>query len=261
MRPNASSEAGAERRHAGREGGQAHDIAAVVLAARGGASLERSLASVGWAAERVVLDPAARLEGEALPRGVVRGRLDPGSLTRSPWLLLLMEDEVATPALAAAAAAAVGAAAGRVAFRIPVEVTGFGARLRPRGAPVRLATREGARLRFHAAFGADLAPGAGRVGRLGTPIVTSDPGSVAEALLQLDADGAALAALLRAEAIRPRLRHLLLPPVAAAASRLSARAAEHARWARWALTVFAGYRALVAYAKLWEMRQAEGVDG
>jgi hypothetical protein len=254
MRPNASSDTR-------REGGHAGEIGAVVLAARGGASLERSLASVGWAAERVVLDPATRLAAEALPAGVVRGGLDPGALTRSPWLLLLMEDEVATPALATAAAAAVGAAEGRVAFRIPIEVSGFGARLRPRSAPVRLATREGARLRFHAAFGADLVPGTGRVGRLEPPIVASDPGSVAEALEQLDADGTALAALLRAEAVRPRLRHLLLPPVAAAASRLAARAGARARWARWALTVFAGYRALVAYAKLWEMRRAEGVDG
>jgi hypothetical protein len=244
MRPNASS-----------------DIGAVVLAARGGASLERALASVGWAAERVVLDAAERLEGEVLPAGVVRGGLDPGSLTRSPWLLLLMEGEVATPALAAAAAAAVGAADGRVAFRIPIELAGFGARLRPRTAPVRLARREGARLRFHAAFGADMVAGTGRVGRLAPPILATDPGSVAEALQQLDADGAALAAVLRADAVRPRLRHLVLPPVTAAASRLSAHVAAHARWARWALTVFAGYRALVAYAKLWEIRQAEGVDG
>ena len=37
------------------------DVTAIVLGALGGVRLERSLASVAWAAERIVLDPAAGL--------------------------------------------------------------------------------------------------------------------------------------------------------------------------------------------------------
>jgi hypothetical protein len=233
-------------------------IAALVLAARGGPTLARALASVEWASERVVLDPTRRLAEQGLPEGVRRGGLDPAAATTAPWLLLLMEHEVATPDVAAAVERAVREPGDRAGFRVPIEVAGFGARLRPFGAPVRLAARAGARLGFHAVFGAALVPEGRRLGRLRAPLVAGDPSTITQALEQLDADGAALAAILRARRVRPRIRHLLLGSTAAAAFHLTAPARARARFARWALTVFAGYRAMLAYAKLWEIRRAEG---
>src|SRR5207249_2756964 len=46
------------------------DVAAVVLASRGGARLASALDGVAWAGERIVLDPAGRLGAERLPDGV-----------------------------------------------------------------------------------------------------------------------------------------------------------------------------------------------
>jgi hypothetical protein len=74
-------------------------VAAMVLASRGGARLERALASVAWADERLVLDPTGRLTEETLPAGVRRARA--AADADAPWLLLLEEHEVVSPALAA----------------------------------------------------------------------------------------------------------------------------------------------------------------
>src|SRR5439155_900343 len=134
-------------------------VAAVVLASGGGARLASALASVAWAGERIVLDPAARLTREPLPRGV----------------------------------------------------------------------------RLHA----------GVAERLG------------EAVEHLDAQATTLAALLAERRCRPRLWHLVLGPLAAGGHTLVARPVRQRGSARWFLAVLAGYRAAVAYAKLWERRRAE----
>ena len=99
----------------------AADVAAVVLGARGGARLARALASVGWAGERIVIDPAGRLGAATLPPGVRRleSPLDLAGATEARWLLLLREDEVAPPGLAAAVVdATVSGAAGGSGPRI-----------------------------------------------------------------------------------------------------------------------------------------------
>src|SRR5262245_53327912 len=79
-------------------------VLAVVVATRGGKTLAAALDSVAWAAERAVLDPGGQVSGSALPAGVRLGR-DVGavaSLGQAPWVLLLAEEETATPALRAA---------------------------------------------------------------------------------------------------------------------------------------------------------------
>lgn len=230
-------------------------VAAVVVGARGGERLARTLASVAWAADRVVLDPAGRLAAASVPPGVRThtGPMHPSDVATAPWLLLLEEDEVVSPRLVEAIALAVGAAAGPRPYRIPLEIRSFGARLRPRGAPLRLAPRDGARLAVAAGASIELRSTHGRPGRLRVPLHAGRAATLAEAVVDLDADATALAAVLHAGAVRARWVRLALAPLVAGGRVLAGRSVERVPWARWILGVFAGYRALVTHAKLWEL--------
>ena len=230
-------------------------VAAVVLASRGGARLGRALDSVAWAAERIVLDPGGRTGAEPLPDDVRRGG-DPTEVASAPWLLLLEEHETVSRPLAAAIAAAVERPAA-TAYRIPQEVTAFGVTLRPRRAPVRLACRSDARLALRSGLALELAFDGPGAPRLSEPLLTNGAPTLAAAVEDLDAQATTLAVLLHARRVRPRLRHLVVPPLVAGARALAARSARGGFWGRWTLAVLGGYRVLVAYAKLWEMRRDE----
>jgi len=230
-------------------------VAAVVLASRGGPRLEAALASVAWAPERIVLDPARHLGDRPLPTGVRRAH-DVADAA-APWLLLLEEHEVVPPGLAARVAETVAAPGRFAAFRIGLEVHAFGATFWPPGAPVRLVRSPGARLRLGRGLVAELRVAGGDLGRLPDRLVAQGADSLAAAVENLDADAATLAALLARRRVRPGLRHLVLPPLAAAARPLAARGSwGHVRL-RWILGVLEGYRALLAWAKVWELRLAE----
>jgi hypothetical protein len=230
-------------------------VAAVVLASRGGARLEAALGSVAWAPERIVLDPARRLDGRPLPTGVRRGH----NLAEAwaPWLLLLEEHESVPPELAARIAETVAAPGRFAAFRIGIEVHAFGATFRPPGAPVRLVRSPGARVDLGRGVVTELRPAGGEVGRLSDRLVAQAADSLAAAVENLDADAATLAALLARRRVRPGLRHLVLPPLAAAFRPLAARGSWRRVRLRWILCVLEGYRALLAWAKVWELRLAE----
>src|SRR5579883_283004 len=221
-------------------------------AARAGARLDHALDSVAWAAERLVLDPAASVGG-ALPADVRRiARADAvGEHARAPWLLLLREDEVVPPALAAEIA---GAVAGPPrAYRIAEELVGPQGRLRPRGATVRLAPRAGARVVLGAGLALGLAsdvPG----GRLRAPIART-LGDLAAAVEQLDAASTALAHLLAAAEVPARGRRLLAAAARTGARVLGGRAGGRLGWGRWILAVLAAYELVAAYAKLWELER------
>ena len=229
-------------------------VAAMVLASHGGARLERALASVAWADERLVIDPAGRLTEEALPPGVRRARA--AADADAPWLLLLEEHEVVSPALAASVRA-VATDDAPSAYRIPREAHVFDARFHLRGAPIRLA-RAGARVRLRRDLALELRPAAGRAGRLRTPVIARGAESFARAVDELDADATTLAALLQAARVRPTLWRLATAPTLAGARALGARGPVRRFRRRWTLAVFAAYRVMVAYAKLWEMDRAEG---
>jgi hypothetical protein len=236
--------------------GAVPEVTALVLGSRGGARLNRALASVAWTGDRIVLDPAGRLGEEPLPPSV-RRLVDAAracEVTRAPWLLLLQEDEVTPPALAAAVGAEVRGATPRMAYRIPRQLRALGATLRV-GAPVRLARGPGARLRLTAALTVELRAASGRPGRLAAHLEAWGAPSLAEAVQDVEAEAAAYAELLRAQGVRPRLHRLMVAPIVAAGGLLSARAAARLPWARWSLAVLAGYRPAVAYAKLWELRR------
>jgi hypothetical protein len=235
------------------------EVCAVVLGSRGGGRLARALASVAWAGERVVLDPANRLAAEEVPAGVRRERGPrPADVTRAPWLLLLDEDETVPPALAAAVAEAIRAEASCPAYRIAQEVHALGARLRPRRDSVRLARRDGARL----ALGRGLAPAlsaSGTPGQLTGALEKEGAASLGEAVDDLDAYAGMLAALLDDAGARPGIRTSVMAFLAASGRVLWARGTAPRCWSRWSLALLAGYRAMVAYAKLWELRWTSGV--
>jgi len=230
-------------------------VAAIVLASRGGPRLERALASVAWARERVVLDPARRLGGQVLPRDVG----DSLASTSSPWLLLLEEQEAVPSALADVIVRAVEQPAPG-AYRIGQDLETFGVTVRLPGAPVRLARRAGARLRLGAGLRLELEAAAGQVGRLEERLLAAGADSLAGALEDLDAHARALAALLHAEGASPRIRHLAFAPLLPGARALVAPGAGRGLWPRWPIAVLAGYRTAVAYAKLWEIRRMEGAQ-
>jgi hypothetical protein len=234
-------------------------LAAAVLAAMGGARLERTLASVGWARERIVVDPAARLDGRSLPadvRHVVRPA-GPAELGSAEWLLLLLEGEVARPGLGDALEQALGEARGPRAFGVAVELQALGARWTPRRPPVRVAARATARLVVRdgrpelARRGAILAgafPG----------IVAEPPASLEDAVQALDAECGALAAWLGGS-VHVGVGQLVLPPLATVVRTLAAGGRSVRPWARWVAAVFAGYRALLVPAKVWELRQRAAI--
>src|SRR5438034_143411 len=189
------------------------DVAAVVLASRGGARLASALDGVAWAGERIVLDPAGRLGAEPLPDGV-RWAEEPAEAARAAWLLLVEEHEAVRPSLVAAIASALEAPGAR-AYRIAQEVIAFGTTLRLRHAPVRLARRDGVRLRLRTGLTPELAAGGGRAPRLPERLATNAVPTLAAAVEELDAQAATLAALLHARRVRPRAWHLVVPPLAA----------------------------------------------
>lgn len=229
-------------------------VAAIVVSS-GGARLVRALASVAWAGERIVCDPAGLLEIEQLPAGVRRvGAIEPADATEAPWLFLMLEDEIASPALAAAIAKVVDDPRSRAAYRLRLELVTFGARLSPRARPVRLAKRSGARLVLRAGLSVEMQSAEGRPGELPVALLSGCVESLSEAVDHLDAEGSTLAAWLQVRAVEPGLARLACSSFTAGARMLAARGSGDA-WARWSLAMLAAYRPLVAYAKLWELGQ------
>ena len=232
------------------------DVTAIVLAASGGVRLERSLASVEWAAERIVLDPAARIDARAVPAGVrhVARAADLAELGAAPWLLLLLEGEVASSRLGEALAGVSGAEA----FGVPLEVHGIDAHWTPRRAPIRLAARAAVRLVVRDGR-PELAGRGGGLGAGGARIVAEAAPSLEDAVQTLDAECGAVAAWLAAGPARVRLHQLVLPPLAAMLRAMAAPGGSARPWARWVAAVFAGYRALLVPAKVWELRQGAAI--
>ena len=222
----------------------------------GGARLERSLASVAWAPERIVLDPAARLDGRGLPRDVrhVTRAAPLAELGSADWLLLLLEGEAALPTLADACGALSADAPRPQAFAVAVEMHALAGSWTPRRAPVRLALRAGAELVVRDGR-PELAARGTPLGTAAAALVGEPPPSLEFAVQALDAESASLAAWLHARGLRVGVRHLLGPPLAAAGRVLAARGSSTRPWARWVAAVFAGYRALLVPAKVWELRQ------
>jgi hypothetical protein len=234
-------------------------VAAAVLASQGGPRLHAALASVAWASERIVIDPARRLEAQTLPAGVRRAG-EPADVAEAPWLLLVEEHELVPRSLAATIAETVDSPGALPAYRIGQEVRAFGTTFHPVGAPVRLVRTGGARLALGPGLAAQLRASRRHAGRLRNRFLVPGATSFAAAVDEIDADAAALAALLARRRVQPRLWHLVVPPLIAGARALAA----HGPWRgvrplrqRWTLTVLGGYRVLLAYAKLWEIRQAE----
>ena len=234
----------------------ASGVTAIVLAARGGARLARAAASVAWADERIVWDPAARLEAAAAPSGAryATGAHAIATLGTARWILVLEEEEALDAGAAAVIVAATAAGSTPAAYRFARTVEAFGCTLRVGGAPVRLARRTDARLAFGPGLGVRIAT-PGPTARLGTTIHALRAARVGDALDDLDADGAALAALLHAGGRRARRRSMVTAPLAAGARLLFARAGNGLGWGRWIASALGGYRAMVAYAKLWEVER------
>jgi len=229
-------------------------VVAVVLAGRGGARLEGTLA--GLPPGSLVLDPASRCTEGTLPPGFCRiGRPDALAGLSATWLLLMQEGERLTPALSEDI---VRATAGTTAsaYRVPLEVEAFGGHLRLPGAPVRLVRREHAHLALDRGLqlGFRMERQTPTLG--GTLVVAAAPG-LSDAVANLEADAAALASLLFHCGRRPTLARMLGSPLAASARVAFARANRPLGWGRWILGVFAGYRTVVIWAKLWELRRTQ----
>ena len=106
--------------------------------------------------------------------------------------------------------------------------------------------------------------GSRRARRCGSWCATDVPSSQGAASLEdavqtLDAECGAVAAWLAAGPARVRLHQLVLPPLAAMLRAMAAPGGSARPWARWVAAVFAGYRALLVPAKVWEVRQRAAI--
>jgi hypothetical protein len=234
-------------------------VAAVVLASRGGLRLERTLASVAWAAERVVLTTprAAALDtlGEDVRRAVAT--TDLRTMTQQRWLLFLVEGEVVEPALAAAVAAAASGDDG--AYRVPLEVRALGVTLQPPAAPIRLVPAAAARLVLRPRPALALAATRHPTRRLDARLALVGAAALADAIADLDADAAVLGALLHASGRRAGVGRAAVAACGALAPLLRARSVRRTAWGRWRIGVTAAYGLIVSYAKAWELARAEGL--
>jgi len=232
-------------------------VLAVVVATRGGTMLDAALASVGWAAERAVLDPAGQVPASALPAGVRLGR-DVGavaSLGQAPWMLLLGEEETASPALSVAVGGTLPG--GPEAARPRLEVAMLGLRFALRHRPVRLARREHSRIVLDRALELALAGAPGPEVQLDAELRLDRGCSVAAAVDALEPDSRARAALLAQLGVHPSAATLIVAPLVALGRVLRARVAERAGLARWICAVFAAYRVVLTHARVWEWRHAQ----
>ncbi len=244
---------------------RASDVTAVVVAAHGGARLERALDGVRWAGDCVVLDPTGRFGDATLPAGVRHEpRLDLEATVHTGWMLLVQENERVGAELAAAIGTLPSAPGARRAYRVVQTVEGFGARWRPRRAPVRVARREGVRLAVTRAGGLALDTPERQPGRLEGGLIVHVAPSLAATVDEMSADGSVVAAVLAAQAVRARFGRSILAAVAAGARMLSARRLRGAlpgpapwREGRWCLAFLASYQALLVYAKLWERTECD----
>jgi hypothetical protein len=140
------------------------------------------------------------------------------------------------------------------AHRVPVVCEAFGSRLRLAGSAVRLAhglpavrTRLGGEI--------ELATATAARPLAGVAVVRFLPPLPREAVDELNADATALAALAAAGGVRARALRLPLGGVVGGGRVLLGRASARLGWGRWIAAGLAGYRALLAEAKLWEREQ------
>jgi hypothetical protein len=231
-------------------------VLAVVVATRGGTRLAGALASVAWAAERAVLDPLGDVAASDLPPGVRLGHdvAAMAALGDAPWLLVLGEEEVATPALEAAVAAAV---TGVPSAWCPVlELQTLGVCFARRRAAARLAPRGDSRLTLDRALELALVAPL-PVRRLPAAVRAERGTSISDAVDALLPESRARAALLAQLRRRPGAAGLAAAPLLALARVVGAHASEPAGLGRWIAAVFAAYRVVLTHARLWEWRHAQ----
>jgi hypothetical protein len=230
-------------------------IAAVVLPARGGTHLARSLESLAWADERAVVAlGSAALD---LPAGI-RTIDDPTRMqTTSAWVLLLTEDERLEPGGGDGLRAALATAAGDEVFALACVVTALDLRVRLGGAVARLAPR-GTPLVVRPGLDVEFARGSHPIRPLDVAIVRSRGTTLDDAVELLGAEATTLASLVDRSVGQGR--GILWQPLVAATRTLTGRAQGRLGLGRFVLAVLEGYRVVVAYAKLWERRREQVVE-
>jgi hypothetical protein len=232
-------------------------VLAVVVATRGGSCLDPVLASLGWAAERAVLDPTDTLVPAALPPGVLLARGFPAlpSLGTSPWLLLVTEEEIAPPEMAGAVGRAIAGPAGPWRLRFRIET--LGVILLQRDGPVRLAPRVQCRIGLDGALELALEGAAGGGGHLDAALRVRRGDSVGAAADALEPESRARMAILARTGAAPGTAVLGIAPLRALGRVLGARASGPSGMARWIAAVLAAYRVVLTHALLWEWQRAQ----
>jgi hypothetical protein len=100
----------------------------------------------------------------------------------------------------------------------------------------------------------------GAPGRLSVALEGHGADSLGDAVEELDAYADVVAALLAAAGSDTGIGASVRAFVGAGARMLCARGAAPRPWSRWSLAVLAGYRAMVAHGKLWEVRFTRGAE-
>jgi len=228
---------------------------AVVVATRGGRELARALEAVAWAAERAVLDPGGIVAPERVPSGVrhLARTLELEGAGSMPSVVLVGEDETLSDALVETLARNLAGGA-PATLAIAHQLRGFGAELALPGARVRVAPRAGSRIQLDRALMLGVTS-TERAVRAPAPLLHAVP-PMDDVVQALDADSTLLGFILDASKARPRIAAVMVAALMGSGRVLLARARGRVGLARWVLAVLAAYRALLAYAKLWERRRA-----
>jgi hypothetical protein len=224
-------------------------LTALIVASRGGPALQQTVEAVAFARRRCVIDPAGVLGATETSAAI-----EPWTpAAAAGWVLLLVEGEFLS-AGAAGVLDEVTRGAGP-AYRLPVTCEAFGGSVRLAGGALRLA--RGASPSVRPRLGGDVALAASTTGPTlaGVSIVRRLPPLPREAVDELNADATALAALAAAAGVRPRALRLPLGGLIGGGRVLLGRGSAPLGWGRWIAAGLAGYRALLAEAKLWEREQ------
>jgi hypothetical protein len=229
-------------------------LAVVVVAARGGDRLARTLAAAAWAGELAVLVFGGPADPVAAAVRLLRDPTEIGELA-APWVLLLGEGDTVDERSRRVLADAVAGPPADERLRVRIVTTALGmpgglaataVRVAPRGAPLARDER-----------GFAFARSGARIRTVDVEIRRSWGDTLTDAVGVLDAEATVLAALVEPVG---RSRRVVGRSGMALARALAARRVDAGPGlGRWILAVLEAYRVIVVYAKLWERRRNRAV--
>lgn len=241
----------------------AEAFTAIVVALHDPDAAEHLRRALPWVAAHVVLDPAELTVDAALPAGSIRVTTVATALgaVQTPWVLLLTDRDVVSPSLRAEITALPTRTSAPDGARVRFTQHGLAAALAPRARSIRIARSTGVRIALDRRLELGLVPAGASLIDLSARLERHLPHAIDDAAAQLERESRALGVLLDEAAVRPTMRHAAAAAVRAVWAARTAARAEGRRVDQTIAAGWAGYRAVLTYARLWERAYAAGKVG